>query len=569
MSLFPSETKSKDKTTYSTHKQPIDTLVKSTLTKPFDDTDFPPNSKSLVGNRSPEDVKTNPFLAAMKDYSWVRILELADKKPEVFIGGVSPNDIIQGKLADCDLLSSIAAVSEFPERIERLFNTKTFNQHGRYSISLCITGVWREVIIDDFLPVLTSTGQLAFAMSKGFELWVSLLEKAFAKAFGAYGHISDIQAQISSTLVHLTGAPSFDLLHSDYSNMEDLRQSLIESDKLKYIIVGNVTENANLKGSGIQENSTYSVLSINQIQNGKTTVLKLRNPWGSGEWTGDWSDKSPLWTSELKKELGMTSEDDGTFFMDWKDYLKYFNFTSVCHYREDYVSSSYNLDLPDETDCFLQFDIKKEGGYYFGIHQADSKHFPGVGYKTGFISFVVGRQEADKKWKYVSSGMVDLEAVYKFSSDCKPGKYFVILYTNWDSASDDFTFTIYGPEAVQISEVQNKDNRAKAMEYLFETLKSYALDIDSKELAIYGSILAFKLSSVANYYIYVFKNCEELDFQIKFPNLTYDVYLYPKPKDQKGKSMGNISLKPKEMKYLVYRTSNHVGSDKVSFDIDL
>jgi len=27
----------------------------------------------------------------------------------------------------------------------------------------------------------------------------------------------------------------------------------------------------------------------------------MRNPWGDGEWTGDWSDGSNLWTPELKK----------------------------------------------------------------------------------------------------------------------------------------------------------------------------------------------------------------------------------------------------------------------------
>lgn len=30
--------------------------------------------------------------------------------------------------------------------------------------------------------------------------------------------------------------------------------------------------------------------------------MEMRNPWGQGgmEWNGDWSDKSPLWTEEIK-----------------------------------------------------------------------------------------------------------------------------------------------------------------------------------------------------------------------------------------------------------------------------
>lgn len=50
-------------------------------------------------------------------------------------------------------------------------------------------------------------------------------------------------------------------------------------------------------------------------------LLKLRNPWGSGEWTGDWSDKSELWTPELKKKVGFVDGNDGIFFIELEDYL--------------------------------------------------------------------------------------------------------------------------------------------------------------------------------------------------------------------------------------------------------
>jgi calpain-15 len=31
--------------------------------------------------------------------------------------------------------------------------------------------------------------------------------------------------------------------------------------------------------------------------------VQVRNPWGSHEWNGPYSDKSPMWTPELKKEV--------------------------------------------------------------------------------------------------------------------------------------------------------------------------------------------------------------------------------------------------------------------------
>ena len=44
---------------------------------------------------------------------------------------------------------------------------------------------------------------------------------------------------------------------------------------------------------GIVKGHAYTLISAIEIKNkqGKTVQLvKLRNPWGSGEWNGDWSD---------------------------------------------------------------------------------------------------------------------------------------------------------------------------------------------------------------------------------------------------------------------------------------
>jgi hypothetical protein len=44
-------------------------------------------------------------------------------------------------------------------------------------------------------------------------------------------------------------------------------------------------------------------LNIQKVKNkqGKeVNILNLRNPLGSLEWKGDWSDSSPQWTDKLK-----------------------------------------------------------------------------------------------------------------------------------------------------------------------------------------------------------------------------------------------------------------------------
>jgi hypothetical protein len=42
------------------------------------------------------------------------------------------------------------------------------------------------VIVDDYVPVDPKTGKAAFARSRGDEIWMCLLEKAWAKLHGSY-----------------------------------------------------------------------------------------------------------------------------------------------------------------------------------------------------------------------------------------------------------------------------------------------------------------------------------------------------------------------------------------------
>jgi len=55
--------------------------------------------------------------------------------------------------------------------------------------------------------------------------------------------------------------------------------------------------------------------------------LCLRNPWGAGESTLDWSDSSLKWKeySEIAKEVNFTADNDGKFWIEWSDFLNIFD----------------------------------------------------------------------------------------------------------------------------------------------------------------------------------------------------------------------------------------------------
>lgn len=64
---------------------------------------------------------------------------------------------------------------------------------GMFSARLCVGGVWKEYVLDDFFPCLSDVGGRAggrggpcLSRAHGPALWVSMIEKAYARAMGSY-----------------------------------------------------------------------------------------------------------------------------------------------------------------------------------------------------------------------------------------------------------------------------------------------------------------------------------------------------------------------------------------------
>ena len=76
---------------------------------------------------------------------------------------------------------------------------------GIYGVRFCKSGTWQDLVVDKYLPCLN--GGPVFSQGNKNEIWVLLLEKAWAKIHGSYFRI---EAGSAETVMHdLTGAPSF------------------------------------------------------------------------------------------------------------------------------------------------------------------------------------------------------------------------------------------------------------------------------------------------------------------------------------------------------------------------
>lgn len=92
-----------------------------------------------------------------------------------------------GKLLDHAFYSTVVnLVYSHPSLIESLFlNEKQINHHGIYQLRICKNGEWQKVTIDDYIPC-EPLSKPKFVTSSLNEIWVHLLQKAYAKIHRQY-----------------------------------------------------------------------------------------------------------------------------------------------------------------------------------------------------------------------------------------------------------------------------------------------------------------------------------------------------------------------------------------------
>lgn len=137
-------------------------------------------------------------------------------------------------------------------------------------------------------------------------MWGSILEKAMAKLYGNFDHI--IGGDPREATRALAGSPSY-LVQHDKVTADQLWRTLMYHDSQDNLIFLNtpVIPGRTDDYCGLQLGHAYVVLETKQLSNG-ARVVKVRNPWGREMYYCGYSDDSPLWTPELRKEAGVSAE---------------------------------------------------------------------------------------------------------------------------------------------------------------------------------------------------------------------------------------------------------------------
>ncbi|KAM9709050.1 calpain-9-like isoform 2-T2 [Menidia menidia] len=260
--------------------------------------------------------------------------------------GMSRFDFGQGVLGNCWFLASIGALTLQNGILRQVVPVEqTFDEDycGLFHFRFCRFGRWVDVVIDDKLP--TIGGRLIFVHSKHqSEFWPALLEKAYAKLCGSY---TDMCAGTpSEAMMDFTGGVHMSVRLPEPRPLlwELMCRAATAGALMSCGTPPGESSSVTLSPGGLVLGHAYTVTGVRQVASrGRAVhVVRLWNPWGRGEWTGDWSDGSSLWqtVSSQDRETCLSVADDGEFWMAMEDLCRFFSDLDICGSSPDFLDEN-------------------------------------------------------------------------------------------------------------------------------------------------------------------------------------------------------------------------------------
>ncbi|XP_029942769.1 calpain-5 [Salarias fasciatus] len=213
-------------------------------------------------------------------------------------------------------------------------------------------GRWVDVVVDDRLPV-SADGALLFCRSATpREFWSALLEKAYAKLNGCYEALEG--GNTTEALIDFTGGVSEPLsldreaLGANADQRRAFFQTLAKIHERKSLITCSIrpAEGETVESvldCGLVRGHAYGITAVKKLRPLKNAgtprlfMVRMRNPWGTTDWTGAWSQRSEQWQQLSRAErekMGLLVRDVGEFWMDFEDFCRYFTDVVVCRLVE-------------------------------------------------------------------------------------------------------------------------------------------------------------------------------------------------------------------------------------------
>lgn len=191
-----------------------------------------------------------------------------------------------------------------------------------------------------------------------------------------------------------------------------------------------------------------------QTSRDKKELVKLRNPWGNFEWSGAWCDKDSQWNGVSQSEktrIGYTTIDDGVFFMEFSDFIHYYDAAQICYVHDDYRYFGFEVCTKATEGKFYKIDLPRRGEYIFSVSQTSVRHLSlddqdrhSYSRVTLKIADANGKilEEVTKGDRDVFSGFRQNKGMENLEFE---GTIYLYVNVNWKSGKNEsFGLSVYG-----------------------------------------------------------------------------------------------------------------------------
>ena len=365
---------------------------------------------------------------------WARVENIfGSKNYQVFYQGINKDDIIQGGLGDCYFLSAVAALCKYPELIEKLFLIKAKSNEHCYGCYYRINGIWKLVIVDDYIPCYGGWGKnFSFTYTNGNELWVILLEKAWAKLNGCYARIIGGEAHEIFEMITNTHSERIKIKSGQE---QEIWNKLIEGEKKGYIMTAGTsgdTYNLDLEDNGLVPGHAYTIVKVKEFKTsyGNVRLVNMRNPWGNKEWSGEWCDSSSRWNlvSEGRPQF---KKNEGTFWMSIEDFCKYYVVSGISHFHTNYLYTYLHVPkkITQQGPTLTKLVVQNDNTHaYISLHQKNPRIILKNGtYQKTVICYLM---LVDENYRYIKANSGADRSIC-IEVNLKKGNYYLITDINY------------------------------------------------------------------------------------------------------------------------------------------
>lgn len=395
---------------------------------PFEDFEFPENDESIYGiaHGSKENGIDERLeflkLSGKYGYYWDRP-SYSEKILHLFPEVVDPFTVTQGLLQTDYFLSALISIGlekGTKEALNKITLQGLMNVDEVFGFTLNNVGLWAILDIDEALPffkremtvmerkrvekkaVNNSSNQIdknkyflktCFFGSHSSDntLWVSYIEKAYAKMNGGYFNISH-NGRAKDAFTDLTGAPcSVINISEEIKNdqiLENYLENLIQTDNFiscksiswekaskKFIrefdefnkTGYNKPETFLRKKFGILPSQNYSFIGLKKFQKSESLFITLRSTFGNSD--GYLGGFPPEISKEAITEIYSEVNKTGHLYLPFSTFRQFFSEICVCHYHKGFVYSGLRFNCTPNEFYSVQLNVKKAGFYYIRASQ--------------------------------------------------------------------------------------------------------------------------------------------------------------------------------------------------------